>query len=316
MEKVILFISLFSFLIVQFTSAEEVDPLALMRAEHVMVTTNDYGETMEWYQDKLGFRVKHEWTVTEFPGLKLAYLERNNFIIEVVASTDTPDAEIPEDFAKRFNIPGIGHVAFLVDDVDAVAKSLKAKNVSMPMEPTTFTDSGRRLIFIEDNNGHVIEFLEELPLKKRKPYTGGEQDDDEKVVRDLTQQWLAGWDIDDRPFDAEVFRPLFVPGKNSIEVFDNVQGDVIVINDVDTYIATWKPFMEPLQHWSVRLDELNVHVSGDMAFTTFKLVGTDTRGPEGQEIPFGQYGTHVWRKLPQLSWRIVHEHLTIYEVSK
>lgn len=152
----------------------------------------------------------------------------------------------------------------------------------------------------------------------RKPITGTENklDNDEKMVRDLTQQWLSGWDIGDRPFDAEVFRPLFAPGNNTIEVFDNVQGDVIVIRDIDTYIATWGPFMEPLLNWSVRLDDLNVQISGGIAFTTFKLVGTDTRDPDGQVIPFGQYGTHVWRKLPDLGWRIVHEHLTVYDISK
>ncbi|MEM6821157.1 MAG: VOC family protein [Verrucomicrobiota bacterium] len=151
---------------------QDTDPLANMKAEHVMITTNNYRKTMGWYQDNLGFRIKHEWTVPEFPGLELAYLEKNGFIIEVVASQDTPAAKIPEEFAKRFNEPGIGHFAFLVEDVDAVAKALEAKKVSLLVPPTSFPASGRRLIFIEDDNGNVIEFLEELPPGERQPYTG------------------------------------------------------------------------------------------------------------------------------------------------
>lgn len=294
--------------------ATDTDPLASIKAEHAMVATNNYRETMDWYQKNLGFRIKHEWTVPEFPGLQLAYLEKNGYIIEVVASADTPNVVIPENFADRFTTPGIGHIAFLVENVDAVADVLKAKKVSMPMAPTSFPNSGRRLIFIEDNNGHLIEFLEELPPDERKPYTGGEVMNNEQQIQDLTQKWVDGWDIGDQPFDAEVFRHLFSPEK--IEVFDNVQGDVIVLRGVEAYIRTWEPFMAPLTHWSVKLQDLNIRISDRLAVTTFKLVGTDTRGPDGESVSFGQYGTHVWQKLPFLGWRIVHEHLTVYDTSR
>ena len=40
------------------------------------------------------------------------------------------------------------------------------------------------------------------------------------------------------------------------------------------------------------------------------------RGPDGKHVPFGQYGTHIWKKYPGLGWRIVHEHLTAYDVAK
>lgn len=45
------------------------EPLAQMQAEHVMLATPDYDETLTWYEKNLGFRVKHEWTVPEFPDL-------------------------------------------------------------------------------------------------------------------------------------------------------------------------------------------------------------------------------------------------------
>lgn len=155
-------------------SAANNDPLQL-RAEHVMIATSDYDGTLTWYQEKLGFRIKHEWTVPEFPDLQLAYLEKNEFIVEVVASPDTPNAKAPEDFMARLQQPGIGHFAFLVDDVDAVTATLEAKGVKVVVPPTSFPDSGRRLSFVEDNNGYMIEFLKELPPSDRKPYTGERQ---------------------------------------------------------------------------------------------------------------------------------------------
>ncbi|MEM6521179.1 MAG: VOC family protein [Cyanobacteria bacterium P01_C01_bin.70] len=153
------------------------DQLSNLRAEHVMIATADYDGTLTWYQDTLGFRIKHEWTVPEFPDLQLAYLEKNGFIVEVVASPNTEIPAAPENFADRLQQPGIGHFAFLVDDVDMTTDALETKGVEIVVPPTSFPDSGRRLSFIQDNNGYLIEFLEELPLSERVPYTGGEDSD-------------------------------------------------------------------------------------------------------------------------------------------
>jgi catechol 2,3-dioxygenase-like lactoylglutathione lyase family enzyme/ketosteroid isomerase-like protein len=296
--------------------SSEKNALAGLRAEHVMIGTNDYDGTLSWYQDHLGFRIKHEWTVPEFADLKLAYLEKNDFVIEVVASPNTSEAEYPDGFADRLQQPGFGHLAFLVNDVDKLSAELEAKGVTFVVPPTSFPASGRRLSFVEDNNGNMIEFLQELPLGERAAYTGGETSPAEKEITDLTQQWLNAWDIGTGEFEPEIFRTIFAPGENGIEVFDNVQGDVVVIRSVDEYIKTWTPFMVDLPVWSVKLEDLKIQTSSDMAVSTFKLVGTETKLPDGNEVDFGQYGTHVWKKLPDLGWRIVHEHLTLYDASK
>ena len=136
---------------------------------------------------------------------------------------------------------------------------------------------------------------------------------DEEAVSQLTKKWTAAWNIGDGEFQPETFRELFAAGEKQIEVYDNVKGDVLVIQSVDDYVETWRPFMEPLEHWSVELHDLAIRVSGDLAFTTFRLDGTDTRGQDGTPITFGQYGTHVWERFPDIGWRIVHEHLTAYD---
>ncbi len=139
------------------------DPLAQIRAEHVMISTDDYDGTITWYQDKLGFSVQHEWTVPTFPGVKLAYLELNGFLIEVV---ETPEAfqaqQLPPDLGAALSDRGYGHLAFLTVDVDAVAAELLARGVDLVVPPTSFPESGRRLIFVRDNNGNYLEFLTPL----------------------------------------------------------------------------------------------------------------------------------------------------------
>lgn len=139
------------------------DPLSQMKAEHVMISTDDFQGTLNWYQVILGFELQQQWTVPEFPGVQLAYIEKNGFVIEIV---ETPDAfqekRIPTDLGSALSDRGFGHLAFLVADVDAVAVSLIEKNVDLVLAPTSFADAGRRLIFIKDNNGNFLEFLTPL----------------------------------------------------------------------------------------------------------------------------------------------------------
>jgi catechol 2,3-dioxygenase-like lactoylglutathione lyase family enzyme len=142
---------------------ETPNPISQMKAEHVMISTDDYAATMAWYQQKLDFSINHEWTVPEFPGVQLAYIEKNGFIIEIVSTPEKfQEKRIPKDLGEALNERGFGHLAFLVADVDLVADELKRRNVAMVVPPTSFPDAGRRLIFIQDNNGNYIEFLTPL----------------------------------------------------------------------------------------------------------------------------------------------------------
>ena len=139
------------------------DPLSQIRAEHVMISTDSYAETIAWYTEKLGFSVKHEWTVPEFPGVKLAYIELNGFLIEVVKTPEKfQEEKIPADLGTALSDRGFGHLAFLTADVDAVAAELESRGVKLVVPPTSFPDSGRRLIFVQDNNGNYVEFLTPL----------------------------------------------------------------------------------------------------------------------------------------------------------
>lgn len=139
------------------------NPLSQIRAEHIMISTANYDETIAWYTEKLGFQIVQEWTVPEFEGVQLAYIELNGFVIEVVSTPEAfQEEKIPGDLATALGDRGYGHLAFLAADVDAVAEELEARGVVLVVPPTSFPDAGRRLIFIQDNNGNYIEFLTPL----------------------------------------------------------------------------------------------------------------------------------------------------------
>lgn len=150
----------------QFTKAKthtQPDPLSQIRVEHIMISTDDYPGTLAWYRDKLGFTVTHEWTVPEFPGVELAYIELNGFVIEVVGTPEPyQERKTPPDLGAALSDRGIGHFAFLAADVDAVAAELTGRDVDLVVPPTSFPDAGRRVMFIRDNNGNFIEFVTPL----------------------------------------------------------------------------------------------------------------------------------------------------------
>ncbi|MEM1046957.1 MAG: VOC family protein [Pseudomonadota bacterium] len=146
------------------------DPLSQIRAEHIMISTDDYAGTLTWYRDKLGFQVTDEWTVPEFPVVELAYVELNGFVIEVVGSPEPYQArQTPPDLGAALSDRGIGHLAFLAADVDAVAAELTRRDVDMVVPPTSFPDAGRRVMFIRDNNGIFIEFVTPLSAYGEEP---------------------------------------------------------------------------------------------------------------------------------------------------
>ncbi len=144
-------------------SDQSINSLGNLTIDHVMISTDDYAETLSWYVDTLDFDVHHEWTVPEFPDLKLAYLKRNDFMIEVVETSRAfQEQKKPQDLSEALADRGFGHLAFLTPDVDSVAAELMKRGVAMVVPPTSFPDAGRRLIFIQDNKGNFIEFLTPL----------------------------------------------------------------------------------------------------------------------------------------------------------
>ncbi|MEM7544992.1 MAG: VOC family protein [Pseudomonadota bacterium] len=141
--------------------------LSAARVEHVMLGTADYDATLAWWTEKLGFTVEAEWTVPDFPGVRLAYLAKNGFRIEIVGKPERfQPRRTPNSLSDHLIDSGFGHLAFEVDDVDAAMAELSAKGVPAFVPATSFPDAGRRVAFVKDDQGNVIEFAADLPGKE------------------------------------------------------------------------------------------------------------------------------------------------------
>ena len=148
-------------------SLPKANPLAMMRADHIMISTADYQGTVDWYRTVLGFEVVREWDIAGYEDVEVGYIAANGFMIEVVATSEEFQSEkVAPDVFTAMSDRGYVHLAFSSADVDAVAAELISRGVELELPPTNFDAAGVRLLFIRDNNGNLIEIVTPLSAYK------------------------------------------------------------------------------------------------------------------------------------------------------
>lgn len=147
------------------------NPLGLRGFDHMSINVAAFDRAVAWYCDALGLEVETSWRVGALDGKQLAYLTLDGQrIIEIVAAdADGIGLPAPDSFAQHFGRTGFGHFCFATDSVDATMAALAARGIeafvtaeTYPLDGTVFE---RRVAFIKDPEGNVIEFGE--PLRKQ-----------------------------------------------------------------------------------------------------------------------------------------------------
>lgn len=129
------------------------------RPSSASIRTPDFDESVQWYQDKLGFRLLATRTLVRE---RVAVLERSGFLLEI-AEADHPMPATPEQevqvtgAATRFPV-----VSLLVPDVDEEVARLRQAGVDILEEPQDDLESAYRVAQIRDNGRHRIELREPL----------------------------------------------------------------------------------------------------------------------------------------------------------
>lgn len=137
-------------------------PLAQLQGGHVGVRVPDLQASIRWYVDKLDFRVLHEWPFGE---LNLAYLAPANddhFWVELLGDgTPGPQPEFT-DLNESLHPAGYHHYCLNVQNVDDALAELRRRGVTIKAEPFDLPANGRRLAFIADPWGNLIELAQVL----------------------------------------------------------------------------------------------------------------------------------------------------------
>ena len=121
---------------------------------HIAIIGTDYIKTKEFYVGKLGFEVISEHNRPE----------KNDIIIKVKQGNLVLEIFIKEDAPLRPKMPspeysGLRHLAFKVDDVEAVLK--KFDELDIPHEELRYDDfDNRKMGFFFDPDGLPLEIHE------------------------------------------------------------------------------------------------------------------------------------------------------------
>lgn len=121
---------------------------------HIAIIVTNYIKTREFYVDKLGFEVISEHNRPE----------KNDIIINVKQGNLVLEIFIKEDAPLRPKMPspeysGLRHLAFRVEDVEAVLK--KFDELDIPHEGLRYDDfDNKKMAFFFDPDGLPIEIHE------------------------------------------------------------------------------------------------------------------------------------------------------------
>ena len=125
----------------------------LSSIHHIAIIVSDYAAAKDFYVNKLGIQVIRENYRPERRDWKLDLRLSDTVELEIFAEENPP---------RRVNRPeacGLRHLAFHVDDVEAVVGELA--EVGIPCEPIrTDTYTGKKMTFFFDPDGLPLELHE------------------------------------------------------------------------------------------------------------------------------------------------------------
>ena len=133
-----------------------------LKPHHYGISVENYTDTLAWYEENLGFKVRAETFVAE-ANLRIAYIAREGFEIEVFEKAGSAGLpEVDRTVGESFAVQGYKHFAFWVQNCDETWAECEKRSLDLLTPPTTNTDLGVRYCFIRDLNGIQIEFLHRI----------------------------------------------------------------------------------------------------------------------------------------------------------
>ncbi|MFZ0446820.1 MAG: VOC family protein [Bacillus sp. (in: firmicutes)] len=144
--------------------------MKIQRIDHVGVIVNDLSATKEFFLD-FGLEVKGEW---EMEGELMGYAAGLNDVKVACAGLGTPDGQTWIELIKFYspsdekgiqqsfaNTLGIRHIAFTIEDIEAVVNNLKKKGTEIFSEIQQYEES-YKLCYVRGPEGIILELAEEI----------------------------------------------------------------------------------------------------------------------------------------------------------
>ncbi len=124
-----------------------------LKVDHIGIAVTDLEESLKFYTDILGLECQGTEVVEE-QKVRVAFLPVGDTEIELLESTD-PEGPIARFIEK--NGPGVQHIAFKVDDIEAAIASMNDKGMKMIDEAPRYGAGGAKIAFMHPKGtGRVL----------------------------------------------------------------------------------------------------------------------------------------------------------------
>jgi methylmalonyl-CoA/ethylmalonyl-CoA epimerase len=132
--------------------------MAIKKIDHIAIVVPDIDAALAFWRDALGLELSHREEVPEQESL-IAFLPAGESEVELVEPT-TATSGIARYVARRG--PGMHHICFEVDDIEATLARLKEQGVQLINEEPTIGANGKRVAFIHPKSagGVLVELYE------------------------------------------------------------------------------------------------------------------------------------------------------------
>ena len=132
----------------------------MKRLEHVGIAVEDLDQAETIFADVLGV-TPYKREVVEDEGVMTSFFQTGDSKVELLASIH-PDGPIARHLERRG--PGLHHVAFLVEDLEAEITRLTAQGYRVISGPKGGAD-GKRIAFLHpgDTAKVLVELCEDMP---------------------------------------------------------------------------------------------------------------------------------------------------------
>lgn len=144
--------------------------MAIQRMEHVGIVVDDLAAAIDFFVD-LGLepggkgRVEGSWVdrIVALDGVRaeLAMLRAPDGDVEIELVKFHSPPPPTGDLHAPANAPGLRHLAFLVEDIDAVVAGLQARGTELVGELVRHEDS-YRLCYVRGPEGIIVELAEKI----------------------------------------------------------------------------------------------------------------------------------------------------------
>ena len=129
------------------------------RIHHYGVRVSGLEAALAWYRATFDLTVEKRFILPEARLEIVKLISPTGVRLELLASLA---GDAPASPATSPSAPGAKHLCFEVDDIEQAAEEMRRRGVAFVQEPRVVPESNEKNCWIADNEGNLIEFIEEL----------------------------------------------------------------------------------------------------------------------------------------------------------